>query len=92
MSKHISNGDILFATIDDIPEWMKLVDIVKENFPGLEKESYLATLRKNITRKTALCYKYNDIIAGILIFSTNKIVCPVWQCTLIIAAWELHQS
>lgn len=72
MSKHISIGDVLFATVDDIPEWMKLVDIVKENFPGLVKESYLTTLRKNIARKTALCYKYNSIIAGILIFSTKQ--------------------
>lgn len=45
---------MILATVDDIPDWIKFVDIVKDNFPGFEKESYLATIRKNITRKTAL--------------------------------------
>jgi len=70
--ENISKGEVMFTTVDDIPGWIKLVDIVKDNFPGFEKESYLATLRKNIARKTALCYKDNDNIAGILLFSPNQ--------------------
>jgi len=65
-------GEVIPATVDDIPDWMELVDIVKNNFPGLEKESYLATLRRNIARKTALCYKENGKIAGILLFSPDQ--------------------
>lgn len=72
MVESISKGEVIFATVDDIPDWMKLVDIVKDNFPGFERESYLATLRKNIARKTALCYKDNGNIAGILLFSPNQ--------------------
>jgi len=72
MGKNIPESEVLFAAVDDIPEWMKLVDIVKNNFPGLEKESYLETLRKNIERETALCYKVNGSIVGILIFSQKK--------------------
>jgi GrpB-like predicted nucleotidyltransferase (UPF0157 family)/ribosomal protein S18 acetylase RimI-like enzyme len=68
----ILKGEVILATVDDIPDWMKLVDIVKDNFPGFEKESYLATLRKNIVRKTALCYKDNGNIAGILLFSPKQ--------------------
>lgn len=44
MSKHIPKSEVLFATVDDISAWMKLVEIVKDNFPGLEKESYLTIL------------------------------------------------
>ncbi|HHW32168.1 MAG TPA: GNAT family N-acetyltransferase [Clostridiaceae bacterium] len=72
MVESILKGEVMLATADDIPNWMKLVDVVKENFPGLQKESYLVTLRKNIARKTALCFKENGNIVGILLFSPNQ--------------------
>ena len=72
MVESMLKGEVIPATVDDIPDWMELVDIVKNNFPGLEKESYLATLRRNIARKTALCYKENGKIAGILLFSPDQ--------------------
>jgi ribosomal protein S18 acetylase RimI-like enzyme len=60
-----------FVSLEDISQWMELVDLVIDDFPGLEYESYLATLKKNILRKTALCCKENGNIVGILLFSPN---------------------
>ncbi|MFA7673203.1 MAG: GNAT family N-acetyltransferase [Clostridia bacterium] len=65
-------NDAVIAASEDIPKWMELVDIVKDDFPGLEYESYLATLKKNILRETALCYKENGNIFGILLFSPDR--------------------
>lgn len=36
---------VLFATTEDISMWMSLVEVVKDNFPGLEMDSYLNTLK-----------------------------------------------
>ena len=63
---------VLFAITEDISIWMSLVEVVKENFPGLEMDSYINTLKKNIERKTALCVKQNNLIVGILLFSPNQ--------------------
>ena len=61
-----------FASSKDINTWMDMVDIVKDNFPGFERDDYLKTLEKNIKRKTALCVRYNTQIVGILIFSVKS--------------------
>ncbi len=54
---------------------MSLIDIVRDNFPGIGTEEslkeYRNTVIKNMKRKTALCVKSNDRIVGILIFSYN---------------------
>jgi ribosomal protein S18 acetylase RimI-like enzyme len=63
---------VLFASKEDIIMWMSLVEKVKDSFPGLETESYLSILKKNIERKTALCVKQNNLIVGILLFSPNQ--------------------
>lgn len=63
---------VLFATTEDILMWMSLVEVVKDNFPGLEMDSYINTLKKNIERKTALCVKQNNLIVGVLLFSPNR--------------------
>jgi Acetyltransferases len=65
-------SEVLFATAKDIPMWMNLVKLVKDNFPGLEIDSYTNTLKKNIERKTALCVKQGKLITGVLLFSPNK--------------------
>ena len=45
---------ISYATQADLPSWMKLVRLLRWNFPGLETEEALSeyekTLRKNIGR------------------------------------------
>lgn len=62
---------VLFASYQDIEAWISVVEVVKDNFPGLEMESYISTLRKNIDRQTALCVKRGDFISGVLLFSPN---------------------
>lgn len=60
------------AEESDIPGWMELVKLVSDNFPGLDFDDYLVTLKKNIARGSALCVKEDSNIAGILLFSTNQ--------------------
>lgn len=65
-----------FAEIQDISAWMALVDIVKDNFPGLDSHDeinqYQLTLRKNIKRKTAICVKLSEKVVGLLLFSLKS--------------------
>lgn len=67
---------IKLACIEDFVSWMKLVDKVKWNFPGLnsqqEYESYKQVVLKNINRGTAICAKKDDSVVGLLLFSKNK--------------------
>lgn len=64
------------AEIQDVESWIKMIDIVQENFPGLETaekiEDYRKTVIKNIKRKTALCVKNEGEIVGVLLFSYNS--------------------
>lgn len=68
--------NIQFAKEEDIDSWMRMVHIVKENFPGLETsqqiESYQKTVIKNMNRKTAICAKNSDEVIGVLLFSYNS--------------------
>ena len=62
----------MFAEQGDIHEWMLLVDIVKDNFPGLIMEQYEQSLIKNISRQSAICVKRKDKIVGVLLFSIKQ--------------------
>ena len=64
--------DISYAEKTDINEWMKLVDVVKNDFPGLIKEEYEKILLDNIEAETALCAKDKDEIIGVLLFSVEE--------------------
>lgn len=69
-----------FAELQDVTDWMDMVRIVKDEFPGLETEdrlySYKQTVIKNINRKTAICIKSENEIIGALLFSYNlKLLC-----------------
>lgn len=61
----------MFAHHSDIQDWMALVDIVEQYFPGLEKEEYRKSLTVCIEKKEAICAKVQDKIVGILLFSTE---------------------
>jgi len=61
-----------FADVKDIDNWMDMVNIVKDNFPGFITDEYRKTLEKNIDRQTALCVKYHEQIVGVLLFSINS--------------------
>lgn len=72
--------EIKLATNCDIEHWLKLVDKVKQNFPGLETQQALDE-HKNIVldfmnKQSAICAKKNDCIVGILLFSKeNHMLC-----------------
>lgn len=55
----------------DIEEWMSLVNIVEDNFPGLNKEEYQKTLKTCIENQEAICTKIQGQIVGILLFSVE---------------------
>lgn len=59
------------ATISDIEEWMSLVNLVENNFPGLNKEEYRKTLETCIENQEAICTKAQGQIVGILLFSVE---------------------
>lgn len=72
---------ICYATYDNLESWMSLVEIVRENFPGLETEKgmeeYYQTLMKNVKEKRAICTLDGNVVTGILLFSVkhNMISC-----------------
>ena len=65
--------DIRFATVKDIDLWMKLVDKVKDIFPGLETKKAMDEHRNAVLefigREEALCAEVDGKIVGILLFS-----------------------
>ena len=65
-----------YAKVEDVGAWIKMVYIVRNNFPGLETsesmDEYRQTLIKNMKRNTALCMKYEGEVVGILLFSYNS--------------------
>lgn len=67
-----SNISIFGAQMQDIPDWLTLVDKVANQFPGLDRNDYLQTLKKNIAEKTALCAKSDGTVVGILLFSLES--------------------
>lgn len=62
--------------MQDVDSWMKMIETVRDNFPGLDStkdlDDYRQTVIKNIKRKTALCVKYDNEIVGAMIFSYHS--------------------
>lgn len=67
---------IELARLEDLDSWMQMVEIVKDNFPGLDTPegmgSYRDTVIKNINRQTAIVAKLDNNVVGVLIFSYNS--------------------
>ncbi len=67
---------LCYAELNDIDSWIKMIEIVRDNLPGLETdedmEGYRQTVIKNIKRQTALCVKHKVDIVGIMLFSFNS--------------------
>ncbi len=61
-----------FASPSDAPGWMRLVEAVKDNFPGLVMEDYRRVLMKNIERGSAICVRLETEVVGALLFSTAQ--------------------
>mgnify|MGYP003293996817 CR=1 FL=1 len=67
---------IQFGKIDDIDNWMNLVEEISWNFPGLETNEKIAEHRNTVLRfmskSQALCAKDdNEKIIGVLLFSRD---------------------
>jgi len=60
------------AELHDVGEWMLLVEIVSDDFPGLQKDEYEGFLLECIGKRTALCAKTGDMIVGILLFTLDN--------------------
>ena len=60
----------------DIDDWMRLVDQVKESFPGLETKAALEEHRNTVLEfmreGSAICAKSEDMIVGTLLFSPER--------------------
>lgn len=64
------------ALPENLPEWMRLVEKVRWNFPGLNKKEELANFRKDVSRAiqkgNALCAWYQGRLVGVVLFSPQK--------------------
>lgn len=84
-----SKYTLCFTEMQDIDSWMKMIEIVRDNFPGLETTekmgNYRETVIKNIKRKTALCVKDGNEIVGAMIFSYHS------QCLSCMAVHPNHR-
>ncbi len=73
--------EVLYGTASDIDAWMKVVERVAPQFPGLEtkesQEDYKATTLRFMEKQQAICVKDNNEIVGVMLFSRghNMICC-----------------
>lgn len=70
-----NNIEINYATMENLDSWLNLIDIVSNNFPGLETtekiDNYRNTVIKNINRRSAICAVSENKVVGFLLFSTR---------------------
>lgn len=64
--------NIGFAQSNDIDDWIKLLELVKDNFPGLDMEEYKKGLSTRILEQGALAAKENDMLIGAMLFSRES--------------------
>lgn len=70
-----------YGSFCDLESWMKLVEEVRWNFPGLETEFAMEEHRQTLLRfmgeHRALCVKHSDRVTGVLLLSKkhNMICC-----------------
>lgn len=77
---------IVYATDEDIDDWMTLVDLVIDGFPCLDPEQHLVQLEYYIAQRQALITRDGETLAGAAAFSpqTGSIdfiaVHPQYRC------------
>lgn len=59
---------IVFATREDIPQWITLVRLVIDGFPHLDEKQYIKKLQSYIQSKQALILKDAETAIGIMAF------------------------
>ncbi|MEA4973760.1 hypothetical protein SDC9_95534 [bioreactor metagenome] len=60
---------VKYAEKSEINEWMSLVEVVRDNFPGLDEIQYREGLEKSIENREALTAWEGDVLIGVLAFS-----------------------
>lgn len=67
---------LFYGIPEDIENWMKLVNRISQNFPGLETQDSLdehkATVLKFMDKRQAICVKVGGEIAGVMLFSRGR--------------------
>ncbi len=56
----------------DVDSWLEMLELVKENFPGLDLDEYRAILVKRINQENALVIKDGEAVTGALLFSKES--------------------
>ena len=68
--------DVRLGRNQDVDEWMKLVEEISWNFPGLETmeglNEYRETLLRFIGKDQALCVRNATEVIGVLLFSRGR--------------------
>lgn len=64
-----TKDDILFATFDDVDDWMELVSLTIDGFPCLNETEYRENLHQYIAEKRALLLRDDDMLIGAMGFS-----------------------
>ncbi len=66
-----TKGDIKFASLSDVNDWLELVSLTIDGFPCLNEADYPEVLHQCIAEKRALILRDNDMAIGVMIFSFN---------------------
>lgn len=73
--------EVVYGTVSDIEAWMKVVECVAPQFPGLEtmesQKEHRETVLRFMEKRQAICVKKNGEIIGVMLFSRghNMICC-----------------
>lgn len=71
MKMDFTKDDIQFATIEDINDWMELVQLTVDGYPRLDEVDYMEKLSFYIADKRALILRDEGMAIGIMGFSTE---------------------
>lgn len=71
MKMDFTKDDIQFATIEDINDWMELVQLTIDGYPRLDEVDYMEKLSFYIADKRALILRDEGMAIGIMGFSTE---------------------
>lgn len=71
MKMDFTKDDIQFATVEDINDWMELVQLTVDGYPCLDEVDYMEKLSFYIADKKALILRDEGMAIGIMGFSTE---------------------
>lgn len=71
MKMDFTKDDIQFATVEDVNDWMELVQLTIDGYPRLDEVDYMEKLSFYIAEKRALILRDEGMAIGIMGFSTE---------------------